>query len=306
MLQQHHLVVFIHGFNGAGSDFDNMEAAFLCAASANANQEGLLTLKIKSNSTLQNTLDGIENASMRIWKELMSYYNHSPLNIRAISLVGHSLGGLYARFVSRLLYDCDFFKVVEPRCFVTLASPHLSVRRPLAQSPFNLAFQTVAQRVCRSTRELCLEDDAQLLYKMTDPHYMTALAMFNKRVAYANVVHDFQVLYSTASISVRSPYANHEHRAASQDFPSITEWSLRNVQRRLIHDLPASELTFAGDRHATMLCEMFNRLNALEWERYDCMFHSLLAHEQIINKRGMFAGADVVQHLLTRVFFPEL
>ena len=34
----------------------------------------------------------------------------------------------------------------------------------------------------------------------------------------------------------------------------------------------------------------------VQWERYDAAFSSILAHEQIINKKGYLPGKQVVQH----------
>ena len=36
----------------------------------------------------------------------------------------------------------------------------------------------------------------------------------------------------------------------------------------------------------------------IQWERYHCVFFTLMAHEQIIGKRSMFPGQKVLQHLV--------
>ncbi|KAH9259654.1 hypothetical protein BASA81_002076 [Batrachochytrium salamandrivorans] len=302
-----HLVVFVHGYVGAESDFDNMARGFaLSSTTLSPESSNVVALKIATNL---NTHDGVERGSVRIFKEIQKFVKDSGSavdggEITEFSIVGHSLGGLYARFVIRLLDECGFFTTIRPRCFVTLATPHLSIRRS-PKSTLSVGWQWVAQSLCQTTRELCLEDKHNLLLGMTEQHYLRALGRFDKRVLYSNVLNDQMVHYSTASISLRNPYSNPQYRQASPDFPSLTAWSLVNVKRRLKHDLPVPVTMFQNDLKQPLLTLMFDRLNALEWERYDCLFYSVFAHEQIINKRQIFSGQDVVQHLLTRVMFPN-
>lgn len=299
-----HLVVFVHGYVGAASDFDNMVSGFAQSSAALAPEgSNVVALKIATNL---DTHDGVERGSVRVFKEIQKFVKDQGAGgeITDFSIVGHSLGGLYARFVIRLLDECGFFTTIQPRCFVTLATPHLSIRRS-PKSTLSMGWQWVAQSLGQTTRELCLEDRHNLLLGMTEQHYLRALGRFDKRVLYANVLNDQMVHYSTASISLRSPYSNAQYRQASPDFPSLTAWSLANVERRLKHDLSAPVAMFQNDPKQKLLVLMFDRLNALEWERYDCLFYSVFAHEQIINKRQLFSGQDVVQHLLTRVLFPK-
>ena len=44
-----------------------------------------------------------------------------------LSLVGHSLGGLYCRAAITILHTKGYLKRVTPICFVTLATPHLGL-----------------------------------------------------------------------------------------------------------------------------------------------------------------------------------
>mmetsp|Transcript_8232 Transcript_8232/g.9340 ORF Transcript_8232/g.9340 Transcript_8232/m.9340 type:complete len:273 (+) Transcript_8232:3-821(+) len=54
---------------------------------------------------------------------------------------------------------------------------------------------------------------------------------------------------------------------------------------------------FRFDPKKEKLREMLKRLDSLGWERYDVLFpNSLLAHEQIINKKAYLNGKDVALH----------
>ncbi len=50
-------------------------------------------------------------------------------SLRQISIMGNSLGGLYARYAIALLYDPNSKRIagLEPVCFATFASPHLGL-----------------------------------------------------------------------------------------------------------------------------------------------------------------------------------
>ena len=301
-----HLVVFIHGFEGTDRDFDNAERAFHRFFSAkNRTAETLTTLKVKGNAGIAGTYDGIEKGAVRIWREVMDEIARLGDSLKALSIVGHSLGGLYARYVVRLLDDCFVFEKCEPRVFVTLATPHLSVRRPQT-TPLNVVFQQVAKKICATARELCLEDDSKspLLFRMTQPSFVDVLKKFRRRVLYANVSNDFQVHYSTASISTFNPYNRDASRTKrSTEYPDLTDWSLASVHARLRHENAEEVEAFArSDVYRPFLRQMFERLNSLQWERYDAMFLTVFAHEQIINKRSVFAGREVIRHLLNHVF----
>jgi hypothetical protein len=107
-------------------------------------------------------------------------------------------------------------------------------------------------------------------------------------------------------------------------YPSITVWSLTHVHHRRspgekteLHPLkdglaialdvesmtPAliSSNAFRRDKRKERLRSMLTRLDSLGWERYDTVFPSVMAHEQIIGKRAWVAGADVIRHALLHV-----
>ena len=303
-----HLIVFMHGFEGTANDFDNAEKAFLKTAEriSQASPEGetIKVLKPRGNSGFAGTYDGVEKGAVRIWREVMTQVNTLGGNLKTISLIGHSLGGIYARYLARLLDDCFLFEQIEPRFFITLATPHLSVRRP-QNGPVNFVFQNVAKVLNKTASELCLEDDSTqpILYKMTEDSYISVLRKFKRRILYANVANDFQVHYSTASISMENPYSKDPAKSKrSKKFPDLTEWSLMTSEERRQHELDALDEFARRDERARLLRAMFVRLNDLEWERYDAIFNTVFAHEQIINKRSIFAGKHVIKHLC-EIFF---
>jgi pimeloyl-ACP methyl ester carboxylesterase len=291
-----HLVVLIHGLNGSEHDFDNMCAELSPPPPSPPHQYALLSCSSNNRSTL----DGIEKGAVRLWREILEFEKTSTVRLTHCSFVGHSLGGLYARYVIQLLADCDFFSRVIPVVFATFATPHLGVRRPQT-GMFAIAFQGFirlsGETVSRTAAELCLEDpEPRLLHRMASEPFTRALGLFSRRLVYANVQSDFQVLHATASILPRSPYGGRTKTSTktSTRFPSLVQWSLDNCKRSVPAE-SADDFALSDPRRAE-LADMLSKLNALSWERYDTVFATLFAHEQIISKRAFMAGRDVLVH----------
>jgi pimeloyl-ACP methyl ester carboxylesterase len=198
MKGESHLVVLINGLNGGAADWTQF--------TRHAGKLGLRThfLQVSSFSGMS-THWGIERGGGKVAAEVIEHLNSASHAITHMSIVGHSLGGLIARYLAKLLQDEGVFTRVTPYAFVTMASPHLGVRRPQS-NPWNMTFQNVGRVLCKSTKELTLYDDDPLLVRMTEPAFLSALALFQRRVLYANIFNDFQVPYTTAALRYRNPY----------------------------------------------------------------------------------------------------
>ena len=83
----------------------------------------------------------------------------------------------------------------------------------------------------------------------------------------------------------------------SSRFPSLTQWSLENARREIV--LEDIEDFAISDLRRGELRMMLASLNKLRWERFDAVFLTLFAHEQIIGKRFLFSGKDVTLHLIS-------
>lgn len=115
-----HLVVLIHGLDGFSSDLE-----FIAKRLQQRFTTPLRTLSPKCNHW--KTHDGIMNGAQRILECVLKELEHP--GIKYISIIGHSLGGLYARCLVGLLYKHGVIpdKVI-PINFITLATPHLGSR----------------------------------------------------------------------------------------------------------------------------------------------------------------------------------
>jgi triacylglycerol esterase/lipase EstA (alpha/beta hydrolase family) len=115
-----HMVVLIHGLDGFNTDME-----FISQKLSDRYQIPIYTFCPECNHN--QTHDGISNGAKRILeavkKELITR------NVKFISLVAHSLGGLYARCLVGLLFEEGVIpNRVIPLNFITLASPHLGSR----------------------------------------------------------------------------------------------------------------------------------------------------------------------------------
>jgi hypothetical protein len=135
--------------------------------------------------------------------------------ITKISVVGYSLGGLVARYAIGLLYHKGYFEKIKPMTFTTFATPHLGVRTPSKGYPNHLWNVLGARTLSTSGRQLFTIDDFRdtgrpILDVMTDPNsvFIHALAQFERRTLYCNIVNDRSAVYYTTGISRIDPYTN--------------------------------------------------------------------------------------------------
>ena len=115
-----HLAILIHGLEGLNTDFQYISNRI------KARFQGQVKC-ISPECNHSKTMDGILNGATRIFNIIKQEVDNG--GVSHISLVGHSLGGIYARCVAGLLLKADIIpKLVMPMNFITLATPHLGSR----------------------------------------------------------------------------------------------------------------------------------------------------------------------------------
>ncbi|KAJ3086132.1 hypothetical protein HK102_013491 [Quaeritorhiza haematococci] len=186
-------------------------------------EDNLVILNVDANAKW-NTYDGVDVCGDKCTEkvehfvaELEEKKDSEKKTVTKVSFMGYSLGGLIVRYAIGKLYAHGFFNNREAVNFITVASPHLGVRRPLVGLT-NRIFNTLsAFFTLRSGRQMNLVDsdfndsELPLLLIMADPRYCfyQGLMLFQRRVVYANTRNDFVVRYTTASISATNPYRRH-------------------------------------------------------------------------------------------------
>uniref|UniRef100_A0A7S2DDI5 DUF676 domain-containing protein n=1 Tax=Octactis speculum TaxID=3111310 RepID=A0A7S2DDI5_9STRA len=314
-----HLIVFIHGLMGSSRDFH------ACAKLLNSPRKNSVRIYLaRSCEHYFGTYDGIEAAGSRLAREIIEAAR-STADFSRLSIVGHSLGGMFARQALYVLYTMhkDFLETVQVlETFVTMATPHLGVRRPL-RTAFNRLFQMTVSNLpgFRSGHELCMEETrpegtSPLLVRMaTEDAYLDILKKFRRLVCYSNIYYDLQVPFSTGSIRSFNHYRRQGVSTNGHpDFPCITAVSITAAASRgdeLDVDIiegggshENTESAYNRDDRGAELREMLSALGSLRWERYDVLYRNgVLAHEWIIGKNTYYGGRiDVPRHLAEVIF----
>ncbi len=119
-----------------------------------------------------------------------------------------------ARYAIGLLHHKGWFEKIRPMNFTTFASPHLGVRTPLIGYQNHLWNVLGARTLSTSGRQLFTVDSFRdtgrpLLSILADPDsiFIRALAKFEHRSLYTNIVNDRSAVYYTTGISRIDPYA---------------------------------------------------------------------------------------------------
>lgn len=178
-------------------------------------EDKLHILVAKTNSDTF-TYDGIDLGAERVTQEIETYVaglEKKGGEIKKLSIVGYSLGGLVARYIIGLLYSKGWFERMKPVNFTTFATPHLGVKRPLLGVQYKLLNFLGSRTLSTSGRQLFTVDTFRdtsrpILSVLADPGsiFMLALAQFSHRVLYANIINDRSAPYYTTSISATDPY----------------------------------------------------------------------------------------------------
>ncbi|XVE56439.1 hypothetical protein DITRI_Ditri04bG0009300 [Diplodiscus trichospermus] len=326
-LSADHLVIMVHGILGSSSDWKFGAEQFV----KRLPDKVFVHCSEKNVSKL--TLDGVDVMGERLAKEVLDVIQEKP-NLRKISFVAHSVGGLVARYAIGRLYRPPKEEVKEdtsgneckeePRGtiggleamnFLTVAAPHLGSRGN-KQVPFLFgvtAFEKAASCVIhwifrRTGRHLFLTDDDEgkppLLKRMLEDYdefyFMSALRLFKRRVLYANVGYDHIVGWRTSSIRRESELPKWEE-SQNEKYPHIVY-----EEHCKACDTDQDETISVEDDGSSdkLEEELVRGLSRVSWEKVDVSFHSsrlrFAAHSviQVKDEVMHIEGADVIQHMI--------
>ncbi|CAH0481968.1 unnamed protein product [Peronospora belbahrii] len=152
-----HLVILQHGLLGSKHDFAHFVKIFYTYFRS---KDFLYLHASESNgSRFFQTYDGVDQGGERLADEIQDLAKKMP-NLEKFSMIGHSLGGLYNRYCIGVLLSRGFFDKIEPMNFVTLATPHLGIRRP-RRGATNAIYNALMQNIfSRTGAQLTLTDAA--------------------------------------------------------------------------------------------------------------------------------------------------
>lgn len=322
-----HLVIMVNGIFGSTSDWKFGAEQFVKAL------PDKVIVHCSERNVSMLTLDGIDVMGERLAEEVIELVQQKP-EVRKISFVSHSLGGLVARYAIGRLYRPPRKDItdevsndapgesrgticgLEAMNFITVATPHLGSRGN-NQVPFLFGvtvFEKAASQVIhwifrRTGRHLFLTDaDAEneeppLLRRMVDDygdlHFMSALRAFNRRAAYANVGYDHIVGWRTSSIRRDSELPKWE-APINDKYPHI----VYEERCKGIDDENGDPVSAEKGSFEVLEEEMVSGLSRVSWEKIDVSFHSSrqrFAAHSVIQVKDPFMhseGADVIQHII--------
>jgi hypothetical protein len=164
------------------------------------------------------TYDGIELGGERVCLEIeeeLETIKSKGGNIKKLSIVGYSLGGLVARYAIGLLFARGVLDSLECMNFTAFASPFLGVRTPLRGWANKIWNVLGARTLAMSGRQLFGIDKFRdtgkpLLAVLADPNsiFMSGLAKFKRHTLYTNITNDRSAVYYTTGISKTDPYTD--------------------------------------------------------------------------------------------------
>ncbi|PRP77257.1 lipid particle protein [Planoprotostelium fungivorum] len=324
-LEAEHLFVLVHGISGAASQM--FEIGSLIAKT----HDRVYVHYATSNDLIALTMDGIDIGGERLACEVLNICQRL-MNIRYISFIAHSMGGLYARYCIGRLYEQNFFQYIRPINFITLATPHVGSRRPL-DTVVGIINNIICRCILSTTgRQLILLDheESPLLLQMTEldgPH-MKGLSLFTVRVAYANITGDFAVKYGTSAITssmpspdlfVSSAHGRFPHVIMCEDVPprvpvvvgakevTVSEALADNMNTEVLpQNTQEKKVTHYEDMGTTdpkqqLVVQMLRSLQTMSWRKVTVRLDSrFLSHIRIIQTLPSWRGTthDVAQHLV--------
>ncbi|XP_048622266.1 uncharacterized protein LOC106407307 isoform X1 [Brassica napus] len=243
-----HLVVMVNGLIGSAQNW-----RFAAKQMLKKYPQDLIVHCSRRNHSTQ-TFDGVDVMGQRLAEEVRTVIKRHP-SLQKISFVGHSLGGLIARYAVACLYEQESpqnseepkerIAGLEPVCFITSATPHLGSRGhkqvPLFSGSHTLEKLATRMSWClgKTGKHLFLadgDDDGKppLLLRMVSDRrnlkFISALRCFKRRIAYANTT--FDRILSSSGLLFSLLYCNSFGTLTSILLIDLVGWSTSSIRRR--------------------------------------------------------------------------
>ncbi|KAF9292043.1 hypothetical protein BGZ68_000611 [Mortierella alpina] len=200
--------------------------------------------------------------------------------VTQFSYLGYSLGGLMGRFAMGLLDMEKFFdpvdqggRGIEPVYFVTMATPHLGIRKPPESNWSKLFNYLSSTMLSRTGEQLQLIDDyidgKPILLVMSEPGsvFVQALSRFKRRALYCNIRNDRSVPFWTASFSDADPFSELEAMEIQYNsgYSSLIE-SFEHQDLETVARLQKERAEFL--KAASFSERTSQRIASIPWKRY--------------------------------------
>jgi hypothetical protein len=254
---------WMDGWMGNEDELKYLHQELFARATTTTGQKLRLDVHI-SSCNVGRTSDGTAAGGQRLAKELNSLLLRNNENDYAttLSLIGNSLGGLYARYaVGSIDWSAG---TILPGIFCTLSTPHLGLQNqynlPVLGNPKSLEplVANLLQRTGRDLFRLDDDNDQDIIKNLAcDAKFLEPLGNFHRRIAYANA-YGTDLLVPTATAvflegAAESPHVLVEQSAAP--FP------------RVVFETPQKEVSTSGATTTDGSSYLSRRLDALGWTK---------------------------------------
>eukprot|EP00004_Rigifila_ramosa_P005817 TRINITY_DN1647_c0_g1_i1.p1 TRINITY_DN1647_c0_g1~~TRINITY_DN1647_c0_g1_i1.p1 ORF type:complete len:354 (-),score=51.06 TRINITY_DN1647_c0_g1_i1:34-1053(-) len=298
-----HLIIISHGLLGHSGHVGEM---------AKAIQQGVpnaivITPDVNARTS---SFHGICVGGERLYGAIKEVLSDYP-SVRKFSILGYSLGGLYARYCIGRMWEDQLLQRLEPTVYASFATPHLGSYRD--DQSWSSSFLNWAGRSLlglTGTQLMLADGPKPLLLRMTehDSSFIAGLRCFSRHAAFANVRADRTVPYDTSAIAPGNlqqdniNYLFQPHELAS--YPHVKRvWSNHTSTTHQAQQ-PTNDPVF-GESHGQIQQAMAQNLNtAVQWHKVDIELPGLHTHGMIVvrNRWVNFAGRDVLQFVVERLF----
>uniref|UniRef100_A0A1D1YD54 Putative lipase YOR059C n=1 Tax=Anthurium amnicola TaxID=1678845 RepID=A0A1D1YD54_9ARAE len=310
-----HLVIMVNGIIGSAGDWRFAAKHFVKKL-----PEDVIVHRSECNSNLL-TLHGVDIMGERLAKEVLSFVKRRP-ELRKISFVGHSLGGLIARYAIARLYEPglpqEAFEAngnrkdhdagvkhleersmgkiagLEPMNFITFATPHLGARWH-RQMPFLCGFQLLERMASRGSwilrrtgKHLFLNDKDE-----DKPPLLLRMIKDSEDLLFISALRSFRrrVAYSNACSDHVVGWATSSIRR-QHELPKREVFTRNKKYPHIVHVESPKAVTVEQDlpldintKTLDMQEAMINGLNKVTWERVDVSFRK--------SKQRLFAHTTI-------------
>ncbi|KAF7838064.1 putative lipase spac4a8.10 [Senna tora] len=254
-----HLVIMVNGIIGSPADWRYAAEQFVKKL-----PDKVIVHRSECNSS-RLTFDGVDTMGERLAEEVLSVTRRWP-EVRKISFVAHSLGGLVARYAIGRLYDysstlgsvdtsttkngfseeqteyskqcleqCYKAKIagLEPINFITFATPHLGSRGH-RQLPFLCGLPFLERRASQTAHIVAGRSGKHLFLTDNDDGKPPLLLRM------VNDSDDFKFMSALRAFKRRVAYAN-------ANFDHMVGWRTSSIRRQ--HELPKSNLLVIDEKY---------------------------------------------------------
>jgi Putative serine esterase (DUF676) len=277
--------VLSHGIMGTGDDLEYLANRL--------GSGGCHVLKSRSNEHFK-SFNGIKACGEALAQEIVAFVGINS-DLKRISFVGNSLGGLYARYSISVLFNEKSGTIfgLSPYRFMSVATPHLGVRNWTFTDDHGYSAPDMIKRIAAKAMMTTGKDifgfkedgsnEESLLFRMaTESFFLAPPRSFSDRRLYGNLTRDLVVPLGTAA------FINNELVQELRSKYSAISGIVHVEKTPIYYDGDSYERTQLlnnEDRTTAMI----NCLDNLGWEKIVVNFPGrlALAHNQIcaLNRR---------------------